>query len=82
MAQVIQHIGGKMQVFSCTRPTIGEAKLKNREGGPRPAKDDGKGPSLLQPDCDFYKNMAVECSKQQVGVTASCRRLGRRDSYV
>ena len=23
---------------------------------------------MLQPDCDFYKNMAVECSKQQVCV--------------
>lgn len=68
--QVIQHIGGKMQVFSCTRPTIGEAKLKNREGGPKgkDGGDKGGGAGLLQPDCDFYKNMAVECSKQQVCV--------------
>jgi len=68
--QVVQHIGGKLAVFSCTRPTIGEAKLKNREGGPRPSKEssDGKATSLLQPDSDFYKNMAVECSKQQVCV--------------
>jgi len=67
---VIQHIGGKLQVFSCTRPTVGEAALKNREGGPRSAKEatDAKGPSLLQPDCEFYKTMAVECSKQQVCV--------------
>jgi len=65
--QVVQHIGGKLALFSCTRPTIGEAKLKNREGGGR-VKEDGKSASLLQPDCDFYKNMAVECSKQQVCV--------------
>ena len=65
--QVIQHIGGKLQVFSWTQPTAGDAKLKNREGGPRPTKEsDGKSASLLQPDCDFYTNMAVECSKQQV----------------
>ena len=55
--QVIQHIGGKMQVFSCTRPTIGEAKLKNREGGPRPCAGMSRSHALrahgaaLPPSC-------------------------------
>ena len=40
-----------------------DAKLANREGAK--GKDDGKS-SLLQPANDFYKNLAVECSKQQV----------------
>jgi len=63
--QLIQHIGGKMHVFNATRPSVGEAKLRNREGD---QKRDAKGPSLLQPDVDFYKTMAVDCTKQQVSV--------------
>lgn len=67
--QVIGAIGGKVSLFSCTRPTIGEAKLKNREGAGRPAKEGGgKAASLLQPDDEFYKKLAIECSKQQVSV--------------
>jgi protein transport protein SEC24 len=63
--QLIQHIGGKMHVFNATRPSVGEAKLRNREGD---QKRDAKGPSLLQPDVDFYKTMAVDCTKQQVSI--------------
>ena len=68
--QMIQHIGGKMHVFNCTRPSVGEAKLRNRDGGPRGAAPaaDAKGPNLLQPDCEFYKNLAVDCTKQQICV--------------
>ena len=67
-------MGGKLSVFTCTRPTVGDGKLRNREGGARgaaPAKPatDGKGPpNLLQPDGEFYKNLAVECSKEQLCV--------------
>jgi protein transport protein SEC24 len=69
--QLIQHIGGKLEVFSATRPTVGDAKLKNREGGGGPGgappkAADGKGSNLLLPDIDFYKNLAVDCSKQQI----------------
>ena len=69
--QLCQHIGGKVQVFSVTRPTVGDAQLKNREGAAPGAKngaaaDKGGGASLLQPDSDFYKNLAVDCSKQQI----------------
>ena len=65
--QLMQHIGGKLSVFSATRPTVGDAKLKARgEGAAAKAAADGKGPNLMQPDCDFYKNLAVDGSKQQV----------------
>ena len=63
--QLIQHIGGKMHVFNATRPSVGEAKLRNREGDQR---RDAKAPSLLQPDVDFYKTLAVDCTKQQISV--------------
>ena len=72
--QVSQHVGGKLHVFTCTRPTVGDGKLRNREGGaPRssssttdPArKGEGATANLLQPDNDFFKTFAVECSKQQ-----------------
>jgi len=63
--QMMQHIGGKAALFQCSRPSIGEGtKLRNREGKPGAAADD----KLLQPDCDFYKNLAVDCSKQQICV--------------
>mmetsp|Transcript_17177 Transcript_17177/g.56121 ORF Transcript_17177/g.56121 Transcript_17177/m.56121 type:complete len:82 (-) Transcript_17177:787-1032(-) len=29
---VAQHVGGKLAVFTASRPTIGEGKLINREG--------------------------------------------------
>ena len=44
---------------------MGEAKLRNREGDQR---RDAKAPSLLQPDVDFYKTLAVDCTKQQISV--------------
>lgn len=67
-----QHMGGKIVLFNSTRSTVGDAKLKNREGAPNQAKPrdaataDKTTASLLQPDCDFYKNLAVDCSKQQI----------------
>jgi len=67
--QVIQHIGGKVSLFTCTRPTVGEAALKNREGAqPQRTGKESKDPTaaMLQPTSDFYKNLAVDCSKQQV----------------
>ena len=70
---VCQHIGGKICLFNCTRSTVGDGKLKNREGtaGQNTGKRDQVTPdkttaSLLQPECDFYKNLAVDCSKQQI----------------
>ena len=65
--QIQQHVGGKMHVFSCTRPTVGEGLVRMRDNSSASAKDD-KSATLLQPDTDFYKNLAIECSKQQVCV--------------
>jgi len=66
---IVQSIGGKLMVFSSTRPTLGEGKLNNREGA-KPAaskgKDGSKSGSLLLPENDFYKKFAVDASKQQV----------------
>ena len=66
--QVIQHVGGKLHVFTATRPTVGESPIKNREGAPAAAKPKEGTPTQLQPDGEFYKNLAVDCSKQQVCV--------------
>ena len=60
-----------MQLFTCTRPGVGDAALKNREGA-APARGSAAttdaSAAMLQPSSDFYKNLAVDCSKQQVCV--------------
>ena len=61
-------MGGKLHVFTATRPTVGESPIKNREGAPAAAKPKEGTPTQLQPDGEFYKNLAVDCSKQQVCV--------------
>jgi hypothetical protein len=72
---VSQHVGGKLAVFTASRPTVGEGKLMNREGaapaaqGGRTAPADAKGGGgVLAPATEFYKNFAVDCSKQQLCV--------------
>jgi len=71
--QVAQHVGGKIAVFSCSRPTVGEGALRNREaaGGKGNTKE-GQTTSLLRPDTEFYKTLAVDCSKQQLCVDLWC----------
>lgn len=65
--QLMSHVGGKLHVFTCSRPTIGEGKLRNREGAPpKGGAKDVPSASLLQPDTDFYKTFAVDCTKQQL----------------
>jgi len=67
--QLVSHVGGKLHVFTCSRPTIGDGKLRNREGAaPKGSVKDLPSASLLQPDTDFYKTLAVDCSKQQLCV--------------
>jgi len=64
---VAQHVGGKVSLFSATRPTVGDGKLLNREGAGGAANGKGaEGGGLLAPACDFYKTLAVDCSKQQL----------------
>jgi len=66
--QVASHVGGKIQLFCASRASVGEGKLRNRDA---PAGKQGKeaaSTNLLQPDTDFYKTLAVDCSKQQLCV--------------
>merc|ERR1711967_38352 len=46
--QIQQHVGGKMHVFSCTRPTVGEGLVRMRDNSSASAKDD-KSATPLQP---------------------------------
>lgn len=66
--EVASHVGGKMSVFTCSRPTIGEGKLRNREGGAKANAKEGQLTDMLKPDSDFYKTVAVDCSRQQLCV--------------
>jgi protein transport protein SEC24 len=79
--QLMQHVGGKLELFATALPSIGEAKLRNREDGragaaPRAATAAAKGggaaagavAAILVPEESFYKKLAVECSRQQICV--------------
>lgn len=65
---VMQHIGGKMVVLSTSLPSIGPGKLKQREVPKMLGSD--KEHTLLAPDAGeegaFYKNKAVDFSRQQI----------------
>jgi protein transport protein SEC24 len=54
-----------MIVFQSSLPSLGVAALKNREGT-KPSTD--KELALLRPADQFYKNLALDCSRQQISV--------------
>eukprot|EP00548_Thalassiothrix_antarctica_P010698 CAMPEP_0194158908 /NCGR_PEP_ID=MMETSP0152-20130528/77537_1 /TAXON_ID=1049557 /ORGANISM="Thalassiothrix antarctica, Strain L6-D1" /LENGTH=1308 /DNA_ID=CAMNT_0038868423 /DNA_START=117 /DNA_END=4043 /DNA_ORIENTATION=- len=63
---VMKNIGGKMCVFQSIMPNIGDGALRPREnqaimGTPQEVK-------LLRPNTPWYKDTAVECSRQQISV--------------
>jgi protein transport protein SEC24 len=63
---VVKSIGGKMCVFQTIQPNLGDGSLKPREnhalmGTPNEVK-------LLRPDISWYKDTAVEFSRQQISV--------------
>lgn len=63
---VVKSIGGKMSVFQTIQPNLGDGSLKPREnnalmGTPNEVK-------LLRPDVPWYKDTAVEFSRQQISV--------------
>ena len=78
--QLMQHVGGKLALFATALPSVGEAKLRNREDmraagrpGTAPAKGAAGGgasgaAALLVAEEPFYKKLAVECSRQQICV--------------
>lgn len=63
---VMKNIGGKMSVFQTILPNLGDGALKPREqpgimGTPNEIK-------LIKPDVTWYKDTAVEFSRQQISV--------------
>jgi len=63
---VMKQIGGKMSVFQSILPNLGDGALKPREqpgimGTPNEVK-------LLKPEVTWYKDTAVEFSRQQISV--------------
>ena len=57
--------GGRVTVFQHTLPTIGPGAVSQREVQTNDKKADA---SLLGPQTDFYKKLALDCSGQQVAV--------------
>lgn len=63
---VMKQVGGKMTVFQTILPSIGDGALKPREnqavmGTPSEVK-------LLRPETTWYKDTAIEFSRQQISV--------------
>jgi protein transport protein SEC24 len=63
---VMKQVGGKMSVFQTIMPSIGDGALKPREnqafmGTPNEVK-------LLRPQTSWYKDTAIEFSRQQISV--------------
>jgi len=64
--RVIQHIGGKLCLFQCSLPSIGEGALKPRENVRLIGTD--KEQTLLNSDDVWYKNNAIDFSRLQIAV--------------
>ena len=62
----IQHVGGKLLLFSCALPSVGDGKCKQREDARLFGTD--REHSLRNPEDGWYKKMAAECSRVQVCV--------------
>jgi protein transport protein SEC24 len=65
---IMQHIGGKMVVVQCSLPSAGKGKLKHREN-PKAFGTDTEHVLLAPdsgPDAQYYKQKAVDFSRQQV----------------
>ena len=60
------HVGGKMLVFTTSMPNVGVARLKNRDNATVYGTD--RENSLRCPEDPFWKKMAAECSRVQIGV--------------
>lgn len=63
---VMKQVGGKMLVFQSIQPNMGDGALKPREN---PAiMGSGAEVKLLRSDSEWYKDTAVEFSRQQISV--------------
>ncbi|CAB9527167.1 transport protein SEC24 (Partial), partial [Seminavis robusta] len=63
---VMKNIGGKLCVFQSIMPNLGDGALKNREN--RPLMGTPNEVKLLRPEVTWYKDTAVEFSRQQISV--------------
>ncbi|KAJ6432726.1 hypothetical protein OIU84_019883 [Salix udensis] len=64
---IMSQLGGKLMIFQNTLPSLGVGRLKLRGDDPRVYGTD-KEHALRIPEDLFYKNMAAECTKYQIGV--------------
>jgi protein transport protein SEC24 len=64
--RMCQHLGGKLLLFQCSLPTMGEGTLKARDN-PRLLGTD-KEHTLLQAEESWYKTNAVDLSSKQICV--------------
>ncbi|KAL9365414.1 hypothetical protein Peur_043287 [Populus x canadensis] len=64
---VMSQLGGKLLIFQNTMPSLGVGRLKLRGDDLRVYGTD-KEHALRTPEDPFYKNMAAECTKYQIGV--------------
>jgi protein transport protein SEC24 len=63
---VMKQVGGKMLVFQSIQPNMGDGALKPREN---PAiMGSGSEVKLLRSDSEWYKDTAIEFSRQQISV--------------
>jgi len=85
---VSKAIGGKMSVFQCILPTLGDGALKQREDA-RQMGTPGEI-TLLRPEIAWYKETAVEFSRSQISVDVylfpyqyiDCAALGELARYT
>lgn len=65
---VIKHIGGKLLVFQSNMPLLGPGKLANREDPKLAAEKDYTLVTPIEPAATFYKDFALDCSRQYIGI--------------
>lgn len=64
--KVLDHWGGKMIVFAASRPTTGPGSLRDRADNNALGTDRER--AVLRTESTFYRTMATEFSKAQIGV--------------
>ncbi|KNC84537.1 hypothetical protein SARC_03240 [Sphaeroforma arctica JP610] len=64
--KLVSPTGGRIMVFQCGLPTDGVGKCDRQENAS--LRGSAKEFQQLEPSNDFYKRLAVECSRQQIGV--------------
>jgi len=75
---MMQHVGGKLQLFQACQPTLGKAQTRPREDTSLLGTD--KESTLLNPSTDSFKTLALEvCSKSQISVDLFCCCEGHAD---